>query len=74
MITVYSRPSCSQCQLVKEWLNHHHVEFKEVNVDKDQNVIRRLVDAGFTRLPVITDGTSAFSGFDEHDLAQMAKK
>lgn len=73
MITIYSRSSCSQCQLAKKWMAEHQVAFNEIDIDQHQEVIQRLLDAGFSQLPVITDGVSAFSGFNEQDLAQMAK-
>ena len=60
MITVYSRPQCSQCTQTKKWLEEHHVEYKEINIDHFDEVVRNLVEAGFRLLPVERMGILPF--------------
>ena len=71
MITVYSRPQCSQCTQTKKWLEEHYVEYKEINIDHFDEVVRNLVEAGFRLLPVVTDGNTAISGYHPEELEEM---
>lgn len=74
MITVYSRPQCSQCVKTKEWLKEHGVEYKEINIESSNQIVLNLMQAGFRLLPVVTDGKTAISGYDPEKLEEMCIK
>ena len=47
-IILYSSSECTRCQLVKQMLNHHKVQYKEI-VDNKQ----LMMEKGFESVPVI---------------------
>lgn len=68
MITVYSRKGCQQCVLAKEWLTRHQIDFKVVDIQNNDQIVKKLIEAGFHQIPVITDGKKAISGFSDSEL------
>lgn len=74
MITLYSRNNCSQCQLAKQWLTNHHVDFEEVDIDSNQQLILKFLNEGYRQLPIITNGTKTISGFDATEIQSLLDK
>ena len=71
-VTVYSTPWCVYCRMAKEYFKSKKVDFKEVNVDGDQEAARALVErTGQAGVPVIDIGSQTILGFDREriDLA-----
>ena len=52
-ITVYSQPSCPDCNRAKMMLYRSKLPFQEVNVRNDEDAFAMLMDAGFKVSPVI---------------------
>ena len=71
MLTIYSRKNCSQCQLAKQWLNNHHILFKEIDVDSDNKIVLELLQKGLRQLPVITNGQTTITGFDAQQIQKL---
>jgi len=42
-ITVYTTSTCPKCTMLKNFLNQEGLPYKEVNVQHDQRVARKLV-------------------------------
>nr|DAN39399.1 MAG TPA: glutaredoxin-like protein [Caudoviricetes sp.] len=77
MVTVYSKPDCMRCEMTKEFLKQNNVEFKEVNVEENEEALELIKTHGFKRLPVVTRNGSfdfAFSGFQIDLLDELVKK
>ena len=36
MVIVYSKPNCELCEMTKEFLKAHYVEFEEINVEENE--------------------------------------
>lgn len=71
MITVYSKPSCMQCEFSKKYLNDKGVEFKEINVLEDAEALAMLRDKGFSQMPVVDVNGEFHTGFQPNILAQV---
>lgn len=77
-ITVYSTSWCGFCHQLKEWLKSQNIEFKEVDVEEDQDSAKEIVDAtGQMGVPVtkieFKDKKEYIIGFDRPKLEQALK-
>lgn len=76
MITVYTKPDCSQCEHVKMWLTWAQVPFETVD-GTEPATLENIKLAGFQSFPITTvDGSfdNAFSGFDSERLNELKEK
>ncbi len=39
MIKVYSKHNCMQCEMTKEFLKQHNVEFEEINIEENEEAL-----------------------------------
>jgi glutaredoxin 3 len=64
-VTIYSAPWCAFCHTAKAYLDSKKVIYTDINVDKDQNAARELVEkTGQAGIPVIYIGDEMILGFD----------
>jgi glutaredoxin-like YruB-family protein len=64
-VTIYTTPTCSWCQAVKEYLRSRGIPFEEVDVSSDINRARELVaKTGQYGVPVIDIDGEFIVGFD----------
>lgn len=65
MITVYSKPSCAQCDATKRYLDRQHITYRVVDVTQDDDARTWLVSQGYSSVPVVDpgDGRPIFTGF-----------
>jgi glutaredoxin len=76
-IKVYTRPSCASCNMLKSWLSHKGLAYKEVNCDQDKeagNEVQRLSGLFMVPLTLVTrhNGTQAvISGYNPMQLSKL---
>lgn len=64
-VTIYSTPTCSWCQIVKEHLQNNGISFEDVDVSADMNRAREMVEkSGQSGVPVIDIDGELIIGFD----------
>jgi glutaredoxin-like protein NrdH len=63
MVTVYSLPSCVQCDTTKRFLNKNGIEYTEVNLAEDEQAYEKIKNMGYTQAPVVEVGDKSWSGF-----------
>lgn len=64
MFTVYSKPSCVQCDATKRYLEKHGLPFEVIDVSVDTEAYDRIVGWGFRQVPVVENSTGdRWSGF-----------
>lgn len=73
MITIYSKPNCMACNFSKKYLEDKGVEFKEINVFKDDKALAMLRDKGFSQMPVVSIDGEFHTGFQPNILAKVVK-
>lgn len=69
-ITVYSKPNCMQCKMVKKWLTEHEIPFTTIDITDDEDSITQLKEFGYKTVPVTFIDDYSFVGFDVNGLRQ----
>jgi len=67
-VTVYTKPSCVQCDATKRTLDKLGVEYTAIDVTQDEAVFDMLVANGFKAMPVVNAGDEWWSGFNPEKL------
>jgi len=76
-IKVYSTPVCQFCNLVKQFLNEHQLEYEEINVAADENKAQEMVaKSGQMGVPVSIiekddGGEEIIVGFNQNKLKEV---
>lgn len=77
MITVYSKPSCMQCEMTKMWLNQNKIPFEVVDTGANPGALELLRHYGWQALPVVaiddelSDKSKAWAGFQIDKLEAL---
>lgn len=71
-VLVYSTPTCSYCNMAKQYFDRHKVSYRDVDVSQDQAAARQLVRrTGQMGVPVIDINGSLVVGFDRHKIDRL---
>lgn len=72
MITVYTINDCIWCRKVKKYLLQKNIDFKEINIEEDQEAATECerISGGVT-VPVTTDGNLVAVSFQKSIIDQM---
>jgi glutaredoxin-like protein NrdH len=63
-VTVYTTPSCAQCEMTKKTLTRGNVEYNVVDLSTDAKAMEYVTkELGYTAAPVVTAGNKHWSGF-----------
>ena len=63
-VTVYSKPSCVQCDGTKRSLNKAGIEFTEVDLTEHAAALEYVTeDLGYAQAPVVVTAEGHWSGF-----------
>lgn len=63
MVTVYTNPSCVQCDMTKKFLDKNSVEYKVVDLSQDKESLDMVLGLGFSAAPVVIAGDKSWAGF-----------
>lgn len=63
MITVYTKPSCVQCDATKRHLKKLNLEFETVDITQDEEAYNKIVGMGFQAAPVVIADDKSWSGY-----------
>jgi glutaredoxin-like protein NrdH len=63
MVTVYTNPSCVQCDMTKKFLDNNEINYKVVDLSQDQASLDMVLGLGFSAAPVVIAGESKWAGF-----------
>lgn len=70
-ITVYTKPSCPQCECTKKHLIRNNIEFRAVDITQDHAAREKVSALGYTSAPVVVSGDVHFSGFRPDRLLEL---
>lgn len=71
-VIVYSTDSCPWCHRAKDFLKEHNIEFEDVNVGKDQEKAKEMVEkSGQMGVPVLEIDGEIVIGFDEGKIKNL---
>ena len=62
-VVIYTLPSCVQCDTSKRMMNRLGIEYKEIDMSKDEAAVEYVKELGYTAAPIIVNGTTHWSGF-----------
>lgn len=72
MVIIYSTPTCVYCNTLKEYLNSKKIEFKELDVSKDEKELEKMVAiSGQMGVPVIDIDNNIIIGFDKQKVDEL---
>lgn len=71
-VTVYTTPSCQQCEMTKRVLTRHGIEHEIVDLSKDEDAMSYVRGLGYTAAPVVVAGDDHWSGFRVAKLNELA--
>lgn len=65
MVTVFSKPSCVQCNATYRKLDDEGVEYTVIDMTEDGTALEKAKSLGYAQAPVVIDDTtgSHWSGF-----------
>ena len=72
MVIIYSTPTCVYCKNLIEYLNSKKIEFKEIDVSKDEKELEKMVAiSGQMGVPVIDIDGNIVIGFDRQKVDEL---
>jgi len=72
MIKVFSTPSCPYCVTLKEFLKQNNIEFEDVDVSKNEAVLKEMVEkSGQMGVPVLDIDGQIVVGFDKKKISEI---
>ena len=74
MTTVYTKPSCVQCDMTKRYLDKAGVEYNTVDITKDPEALDLILGMGFQAAPVVISGNFSFAGFQPDKIDELAAR
>lgn len=70
-VTVYTLPSCPQCETTKKVLDRGSVEYSVIDLSQDEKAYEMVKALGYQSAPVVIAGDSHWSGFRPDFLNQL---
>ena len=72
MITLYTKPNCFQCEATKKELVKKGIEFKLVDLTKDEIAFDKVSALGYRSAPVVyIEENNHWAGFQVDKLDQL---
>lgn len=71
-ITVYSKPSCVQCDATYRALNKRGIEYTVVDLSVDSEALELVRSLGHQQAPVVIAGDDHWSGFRPDRITALA--
>ena len=73
MVTVYTLPSCVQCESTKKYLTNKDVQFEVVDLSQDESAMNLVKSLGYQAAPVVIAGEDHWSGFRPDKLSSLGE-
>lgn len=72
MITVFSKPNCSQCIATETFLKQKGLEFEKIDITKDETAMNHVTELGYKQLPVVeVSNENHWSGFRPDKISSL---
>lgn len=72
--TVYTNPSCVQCDMTKKYLDRHEFEYDVVDMSQDAEALDMVLGLGFKSAPVVITPIGTWSGFRPDNMKQLIER
>ncbi len=71
-VKIYSTPTCTYCQLAKQFFADNNINYEEVDVSVDNSKLQEMVEmSGQMGVPVIKVDDQVVVGFDESKVKEL---
>lgn len=70
-VTVYTLPSCVQCESTKKVLDKNNIEYSVVDLAEDEGAYEMVKALGYQAAPVVIAGDAHWSGFRPDMLSTL---
>jgi glutaredoxin-like YruB-family protein len=72
MIKVYSTPTCAYCVTLKKFLKEKGVEFQDVDVSQNEQLLQEMIDrSGQMGVPVLDIDGQIVVGFNRNKIMEL---
>ena len=72
MVTVYSKPSCVQCNATYRALDKAGVEYEKVDMSQDLEALELVKGLGYLEAPVVVTADDHWGGFRPDKIEGLA--
>ena len=72
-VTVYTNPSCVQCDQTKRFLDNKNIPYEVVDLSQNPAALTMVLEQGFTSAPVVFAGDLKWSGFRLDKLVSLTR-
>jgi glutaredoxin-like protein NrdH len=72
MVTVYTKPSCVQCDATKRMMDKLKIEYSTVDITVDTEAFNMIVAKGFKSAPVVITDNDSWAGFNPDKISELA--
>lgn len=71
-VTVYTLPSCVQCESTKKLLTKNEIPFEVVDLSEDETAMDMVKSLGYASAPVVIAGEKHWAGFRPDMISSLA--
>lgn len=72
-VTVYTKPSCVQCNATYRALDKKGIEYNKVDISQDAAALERVRNLGYMQAPVVITDNDHWSGFRPDKIETLAQ-
>ena len=72
-VTVFSKPSCVQCDATYRALDKHGVTYNTVDISQDAAALELVRGLGYLQAPVVLAGADHWSGYRPDKISSLAQ-
>jgi glutaredoxin-like protein NrdH len=72
-ITVYTKPSCVQCNATYRALENKGLEYEIFDLSVDEKALETVKELGYLQAPVVITDTDSWSGFRPDKIDELAR-
>ena len=72
-VTVYTKPSCVQCNATYRALDKKGIAYQSVDMSQDPEALERIRALGYMQAPVVITEQDSWSGFRPDKIEELAQ-
>jgi glutaredoxin-like protein NrdH len=71
MVTVYTKPSCVQCDATKRMMDKLGIKYETVDITVDTEAFDMIISKGFKSAPVVISDDDSWAGFNPDKISEL---
>ncbi|MDR5699535.1 glutaredoxin-like protein NrdH [Agromyces aerolatus] len=73
-VTVYTKPSCVQCNATYRALDSKGIEYEVLDLSVDESALEHVKGLGYQQAPVVITDEDHWSGFRPDKISELADR